>query len=149
MGEMVVKDQSVAEAMEKLSAAGFYQAAEKLKRQRQALTKGTSTYEKAKVAFSNCVYITEKQVSRFDFYLRSQNKLRKSTPISEFRDIPPQDVVDAVQRAQGLKCFDYFTVMTVVNDPDPIIFGHIQGVGEWFYIAQWGDDVNIFDILEK
>ncbi len=72
------------------------------------------------------------------------------TKLSETSKIPPLDVLDKLKEAQQLKCFDYYEVAevkSIVERPDPIIFGCIEGADEKFYIAQWDDDIKIEDIL--
>lgn len=69
------------------------------------------------------------------------------TPISEYKDIPPQDTLDALKEHRGRNIFDYFTIGKVSHVPDPILWGRIEGCEDRFYICQWGDDITLDDIL--
>ena len=77
--------------------------------------------------------------------------------ISEYDAIPPVHVLDSLEKAKELGCFDYFDIAKlermesrrkiVKKVPEPILFGRINGSKMLFYIDQWGDDISIEEIL--
>lgn len=73
--------------------------------------------------------------------------------LSNYQGIPPQAALDKLAEAKGLKVFDTFEVAHVdpvasqVKLPDPIIFGLINGCTDRFFIAEWGDDVKLTDLI--
>lgn len=77
------------------------------------------------------------------------------TAIDAYRGMPPVDVFSKVKEAKERGCFDVFEVAeinpvaTEVQLPDPIIFGLIDGCTDRFFIAEWGNDVSINDILGR
>lgn len=72
--------------------------------------------------------------------------------LSEYKDVPPVDVLQKVKEAADRKCFDSFEVAkieSVKEVVDPIIFGNIEGCSDKFFIAQWDEDVKFEDILKE
>lgn len=69
------------------------------------------------------------------------------TPVSEYPDIPPNDVLQVMKTHKDRKIFDYFSIAKVTHIVDPIMFGRINGCEDRFYIAQWGNDITLDDIL--
>lgn len=72
------------------------------------------------------------------------------TPVKEYPSAPPAEVLGAVKEAQDRAIFDTLEVAHVesVNEyKDPIVFGRITGCDDRFFIAQWGDDVSIEQLL--
>ena len=70
----------------------------------------------------------------------------------EYPSAPPQAVLDKVEEAQKVGCFDAFEVCKVESVreyKDPIVFGRITGCPDRFFIAQWDNDVKIEDILKE
>lgn len=67
--------------------------------------------------------------------------------IEQYKNVPPADVLNALEAAQGHKCFDKYEVAFIRQVEDPILFGLINGCGDLFYLAQWDNDVKIEDIL--
>jgi uncharacterized protein (DUF433 family) len=67
--------------------------------------------------------------------------------------LPPADVLAAVKAAQERKIFDAFEVAHVqpvatrIVYPDPIVFGLVEGCGDRFFIAEWGEDVKLADLI--
>jgi hypothetical protein len=73
-------------------------------------------------------------------------------PIEEYSEVPPMDCLMDLKTAKDRNCFDTFEVAkveSVVERPDPIIFGRIEGCPDRFFITQWDDDVSIEQILQE
>jgi len=73
------------------------------------------------------------------------------TPLESYTKAPPEHVLEALEKAQAIDCFDGYEVATiesVVEYKDPIIFGRIAKCTDRFFIGQWDNDVKIEDILE-
>jgi hypothetical protein len=76
----------------------------------------------------------------------------KFTPVSDYRTIPPQEVLDKIEEVQKVGCFDTFEVCKIegIHEyKDPIIFGRIRDCPDRFFITQWLDDIRIEDILAE
>ena len=76
----------------------------------------------------------------------------KMTSLKGYDKVPPMDCLLDLQKAKGLGCFDNFEVAeveSVVEKPDPIIFGMINGCNDKFFITQWDSDIKIEDILKE
>lgn len=74
------------------------------------------------------------------------------TNLAEYGKIPPEPCLAQLERAHQRNCFDWFEVAdisTVVQRPDPIIFGRINGCEDRFFITQWDTDLDINDILNE
>lgn len=116
------------------------------------------------LAYEHYRYVTPEQINHFNTRLRAETRKRNNNAAAymitydtlRFRDIsvypgcPPADVIQKVKEAKAHDIFDSLEVAdieSVVEYVDPIIFGRIHGCDDRFYIAQWGDDVNIDDIL--
>lgn len=93
-------------------------------------------------------YATQTEI---DDYCKELNKYGKRlvlTPIKEYKNLPPDDVLSDLKIAQDKKCFDEFLIAHVEKVKDPILFGRIKDFPFlYFYIGQWGDDVKIEDII--
>ena len=144
-------------SVKSLSKLGFKKAAGNLK-------KVQDLEKKLSIAYNNFKWIRPESFDKFNVALKEQTIKRtgkkgkdliekydtlKFTNVSDYPTIPPQDVLDAVEKAADLKCFDRMEVCTIesVEDyKDPIIFGVVEGCGDRFFIGQWDDDVKFEDI---
>lgn len=71
----------------------------------------------------------------------------EESALKDYTGIPPQHVLDALKLAKDRSCFDAFTIATVRKVKDPLLLGNINGCPDRFFIAQWGDDVCLDDVL--
>jgi hypothetical protein len=138
--------------------AGFSKAAENVEYD-YALAK------KLLVAYADYQVVTSEQMEKFQARLKKETlqKLDKYTevykklklePIQTYATMPPMEVLDLVSKAKATGLFGSFEVGYITDhverrDPDPIVFGKIEGCGDYFFIAQWGDDVKVTDILAE
>jgi hypothetical protein len=73
--------------------------------------------------------------------------------MADYPGLPPSEVLGKVKEAKSLNCFDRFEVAevspvsTVVKLPDPIVFGLVDGCTDRFFIAEWGQDVKVSDLI--
>lgn len=164
------------ELLEKL---GFKRAATIVTQHREAAP--TELRNKLRIAFEHFRVVTPEQAGRFADELKKKTHRSKTispatryngrtvaeswmkpvyTTIDRYPLVPPIDVLEALQKAMELKCFDEFEVLTigvetrhvVTQRPapvDPVLFGRITGSDNRYYIAQWDDDVAIEDILRE
>jgi hypothetical protein len=119
---------------------------------------------KMRIAFEHFRVVSPENMAKFESELYERTHKRSSlsytasyqrcqfTPISQYRQVPPKEVLEKVREAMALGCFDGFEVLTIENVeaqriPDPIIFGRIMGTQNRYFVAQWDDDVKIEDIL--
>jgi hypothetical protein len=132
---------------------GFEQAAQRAEHQ-------IDVARRAAIAYEHFRYVTAQQIADFSQRLIASTKKTTSwdttydqlrfRPIAKYPNMPPQDVLQAVRAAQNMKVFDTFEVADIQSVrvlKDPIIFGCISNITDKFYIAQWGDDVKISDLL--
>lgn len=86
-----------------------------------------------------------------DYYKNGEGVIGKfewtETPIAKYKNVPPMEVLDALKLNKSREIFDYFTVAEVAGVKDPLLFGRVKGVKDRFFIAQWGDDVNLDDVV--
>jgi len=71
----------------------------------------------------------------------------EEVPLSTYDKVPPDHIVDKIREHRSRELFDYMTVASVKNVPDPIIFGRFYGSEERFFIAQYDTDVSIDDLI--
>lgn len=139
-----------------LRELGLHSAAEKIKRARE-------TAAKLRIAFEHFRVVTPEIVSRFQEELWNQRytdpityglfyKSLRFTALELYPEVPPADVLHKIRKAKDLNCFDRFEVLTVEArevQPDPVVFGIIDGCDNRYYVAQWDDDVKIEQILRE
>ena len=63
--------------------------------------------------------------------------------------IPPADVLEALKVAKGAELFDAFSVLHIKYVPDPILCGKINESKDLYFIADWGTDVRLSDIVKE
>lgn len=134
---------------DKLAGLGFTRAANKVS---QVVTRK----RKMAIAYEHYRFVRSIRIQQFneELYARSSNdpegyKYLRLTPVSDYQEVPPVDVLDKMQEAVGRKCFDSFEVAHIERVKDPILFGRIDGCTDYFYVAQWEDDVKIEDLLKE
>lgn len=71
----------------------------------------------------------------------------EETAIEDYAGIPPDNVLSRFEEVAAKKVFDYFTIGTVQAVKDPLLMGRVKGVEDRFFIAQWGDDVSLDDVI--
>lgn len=126
---------------------------------------GTKTNESDTLGFaigSSTIGIAteEKLIVRPTQYIDSNTQWRNSTDPKRvgifrweevdsqaYQGIPPVGVLEKLQTEKKKKIFNYFTIANVKHIPDPILFGRIDGCPDRFYLAQWGDDVCLDDLI--
>lgn len=131
-----------------LEKLGFSKALSKL-------SKGRKVFPKLKTAYAMFGFIKQEQVQKFQDVLGLQKAAKGRRKQLSFckienydRDVPPQDVLEKIEAAKNIGCFDYFEIAYVEEvKKDPIVFGRIEGCGDRFFIAQWDDDVSIEQII--
>lgn len=84
-------------------------------------------------------------------YTRAVTELLwKELHIEDYAGIPPIDIVDKLAIHKARNIFDEFTVASLKFTKkivDPIIFGRINNDPRRFFIAQWGEDIHIEDLM--
>jgi len=139
-----MQDPAVVDRLEKL---GFKAASAEVKELATRKRKMALAYELYR-------FVRPEKIQEFNAKLykesRTSNggyKMLDFQPIEHYKNVPPADVLNALEAAQGHKCFDKFDVAYIREVEDPILFGVINGCEDRFYIAQWDNDVKIEDIL--
>jgi hypothetical protein len=70
--------------------------------------------------------------------------------LKDYAEIPPPDCLLDLKKAKDRGIFDTYEVAKVkgvIERPDPIIFGMVEGCSDKFFITQWDDDVSIEQIM--
>lgn len=67
--------------------------------------------------------------------------------IEDYAEMPPPQVLEALRAHQDRKIFDYFTIAKVNAVKDPLLLGRLKGCKDRFFIAQWGEDVALDDLI--
>jgi len=124
-----------------LAELGMKAASEKLLRKKFGKTKLMR-------AVSDYRYATGEDLDDFNKEMKQYGKELVVVEIKEYDKIPPDDVLAKLLEAKEKKCFDGFHVAYIRKVKDPILFGKIDDFKNlYFFIAQWGDDVKIEDII--
>ncbi len=75
----------------------------------------------------------------------------KEVKIADYPGVPPNDVLDKLEEAQNKQAFDYYTIASVetkvVDIKDPLLFGRYEGDTNRYFLAQWGSDVSLDDVI--
>jgi len=141
-----------------LEALGFKTAAKTLKEL-------TIKKKKMALAYEHYRFVRQDKIDAFNKNLREKTETRKPgpwgdtiqynqlvfTPIQNYKDAPPREVLNKLAESVKRGCFDAWEIAhieSVVKVPDPILFGRIEGCSDRFFISQWEDDVKIEDILK-
>lgn len=146
------------EHVQALMDAGFTEAAVQAAKKVALAGKLARAYEHYRFvsfekisAFNERLYQqTLKRTGQAGSDLRHRYDTLRLRSVGEYPAIPPKDVLDKVKTAAKQGIFDSFEVAdieSVVEYKDPIVFGLIEGCTDRFFIAQWGDDVQISDLI--
>ena len=71
----------------------------------------------------------------------------EEVPIATYNGIPPENVLLVLKEQKEKELFDDFTIASVESIKDPLLLGRVNGVQERFFLAQWGSDVTLDDII--
>jgi hypothetical protein len=144
--------------VEQARAAGFTQAADLALANRDRVRRMALAYEHYR-------YVTQQQIDQFNsrLYALTSGVNGGVTSIfgesydvltlvdaAAYHGIPPADVLVKVQEAKQRGIFDTFVVAEVITRrivQDPIIFGRVAGCDDLFFVAQWGEDVKLTDLI--
>ena len=116
--------------------------------------------ERMKMAYEKYLFVSQKTIDLFNDKLKietlkedSRHRIYKRLvfiPLETYDQLPPDTVLDALEKAKEDNCFDTFEVAKISwieEIKDPILFGIIEGCSDKFFISQWDDDVKIEDLL--
>lgn len=67
--------------------------------------------------------------------------------IESYKAIPPPEALDKLREHRDRNIFDYFTIASVKGIPDPLLLGRLNGSEDRYFIAQWGNDIALEDVL--
>ena len=67
------------------------------------------------------------------------------TPLDEYTGIPPEFVLKKIEEHRV--SFDTLVIAEVNSVKDPLLLGRINGCSDRYFIAQWGEDVKLDDII--
>lgn len=144
-----VQDFSAESVMVRLNKLGLKGVANKIGKIKQM-----------KTAYGTYLYIDQEKITGFNKRLREDTLWEDKNArnfkqlvfirLEVYEEIPPAHVLDALEKATELGCFDYFEIAKIQwikEIKDPIVFGRIEGCPDRFFISQWDDDVKIDDLL--
>lgn len=141
--------------LDKLQKLGFKKAVNKVQELKELKRKMVIAYEHFRYvkpekidAFNEKL---EAETTKEDKYRTTYKKLN-FIGLDDYEEVPPLDVLNKMEEAQALGCFDYFEIakiQDVVVVKDPIVFGRINKCPDRFFVAQWDDDVSISDLLKE
>lgn len=75
------------------------------------------------------------------------NYLWNEVRIENYNALPPEPVLNRLKDDQVLKCFDYYTIASVNEVRDPLLLGRINESNDRYFVAQWGEDVSLDDVI--
>jgi hypothetical protein len=129
------------EKAELLKSLGMDKVAEKVLRKQDGKNKLLA-------ALNDYRYATSEDLDDFNKEMRQYSKELVVVKIKDYERIPPDDVLAELKAAQAKECFDTFHIAYIRKVKDPILFGKINDFPNlFFFVAQWGDDVKIEDII--
>lgn len=142
--------------VEELKELGLEDAGSELLRLQEKKRKLTTAYEFHRV-------VPMAAINQFQKTLRKKSEKKhkdgsteyetlRLTPLKNWKKVPPQEARTLLKEAIGRNCFDYFEVAhieSVVERPDPIIFGRITDVTDLFVVAQWDNDIKVSDLIKE
>jgi len=110
----------------------------KKKRGRERLLKAVEIYQ----------YATSEDIDDFNAEMKNHGRRLVIVEVKDYKRLPPDNVLEALKKAQADDLFDSFHIAYIERVKDPILFGQIKAFKNlYFFIAQWGDDVKFEDIL--
>jgi len=69
--------------------------------------------------------------------------------VGEAKDrIIPDNILDELETAKERELFDEFQVLWAEKVKDPILLGVVHGCEDYFFIAEWGDDISFEQITK-
>ena len=71
----------------------------------------------------------------------------KEMRIADYEGIPPKPVLSKLAEEKKKNLFDEFTIATVEGVKDPLLLGRFKDNSDRFFLAQWGDDVCLDDVI--
>lgn len=117
---------------------------------------------KMAIAYEHFRYVRPEKIEKFNQKLREETMIERGDTyqykqlvfieLGQYTEVPPLNVLDDIEKAQNLNCFDSFEVakiQDVVEVKDPIVFGRIKDCPDRFFVSQWDDDVKIEQILNE
>uniref|UniRef100_A0A6H2A3C8 Uncharacterized protein n=2 Tax=viral metagenome TaxID=1070528 RepID=A0A6H2A3C8_9ZZZZ len=117
---------------------------------------------KMMIAYEHFRYVTQNKIDTFNEKLKKETltedkrsysyKRLDFIKLSDYTEVPPQDVISKLEEALSFNCFDYFEVAKIkdiVEVKDPIVFGRINNCSDRFFIGQWDNDISIEDIIKE
>jgi hypothetical protein len=129
------------EKAEWLKELGMDKMAEKVLRKKSGRDKLLKAVEKYR-------YATGEDLDDFNKEMKDHGKELVLVAIKDYDKLPPDDVLQSLQVAKDDDIFDSFEIAYIRKVKDPILFGAIDDFKNLhFFIAQWGDDVKIEDII--
>lgn len=129
------------EKAELLAELGMGKVAAKLLRKKEGKTKLLR-------AVTDYRYATGEDLESFNKEIKGYGKELVVEEIKDYEKVPPDDVLIKLKEAKDKECFDTFHIAYIRKVKDPILFGKIDDFANlYFFVAQWGDDVKIEDII--
>lgn len=138
--------------IDELKELGLESAAEKMATSQDLV-------RKTAIAYEHYDYISQEDVNQYNDDLKSKTikdekgqrhyMTLKFHALKDYPEVPPADVLQKLREAKAWNCFDEFQIAkleSVVEVPDPILFGKIKDCGDLFFIAEWDDDVTLAEI---
>ena len=126
----------------------------------KGVAKKVDKVERMKKAYSNYLFITQGTIDKFNTKLRIETvqederttiyKRLVFIALESYEQLPPDYVLEALEKAKEDECFDTFEVAKIEwikEIKDPILFGIVEGCSDKFFVSQWNDDVKIEDLM--
>lgn len=150
---MKIETSEPTKGVDRLEALGFKTAALKVKEL-------ISKQRKLAIAYEHYRFIRQDKIDAFNAKLRAKSGKNMGDAMlmeyqkldfmdaSRYEGIPPDSVLDSLEKAKDHKCFDNYEVAYIRNVKDPLLLGRVNGCPDRFFIDQWDNDVKIEDILK-
>lgn len=114
----------------------------------ETLLKKKRGRERLLTAVEKYQYATGEDIDDFNAEMKNHGRRLVIVEVKDYKRLPPDNVLEALKKAQSDDLFDSFHIAYIERIKDPILFGQIKAFKNlYFFIAQWGDDVKFEDIL--
>jgi len=68
-------------------------------------------------------------------------------PVKNYKGLPPKEVLLKFKETKEKDLFQEFTIASIRGIRDPLLLGRLKGWEPAYFIAQWGDDVCLDDVI--
>lgn len=69
------------------------------------------------------------------------------TRLENYKTLPPDNILTTLKEHKARNVFHYFTIASVNEINDPLLLGRVHGCDDRYYLAQWGTDIALDEVI--